>query len=525
MFQQADKIPNGNWVIVYTMGMAMLYLPFFLIGHLWAIAGGYPTDGYSFPYQFCVSTGMMIYIVLGIIIFRKLLLRYFSDKVTAVVLFLFCLGTNYFREATDYNMGPHATLFMFYCLLIYYTIKWHQIPKVKYAVVIGVSLGFISLIRPSEVICILIPLFWNVNNKQALMDKITMVKQYWKHLLVLFFACFIVGIPQMMYWKTVAGSWFFNSYWNHPSFTIESHVMNIFFSFRKGWFLYTPMIAFAFIGFYFLYKYKLFKSTPVVVSFIILNIFIISHNPVWWNAGSLGQRFMVQSYVILAFPFGAFIQYVYEKKLMFKLFISTIFGLFVLLNIFQTWQLTNWIIPGDGITEEYYKRMFLKTKTTPEDERWLLHSEYGDVKDALVQGIKYDKVYSCSLDIDGGSTMLNADNVFSKPILTPTNLGYDVADNYLVASAIIDTNAANISTDLSAHLVTVINKNGKLFQYRQHDFNYNDVKTNNGNIQLSVLVPPQVSDGHYELSSYVYIDGKCKMKLLNLTVSVLKEGK
>ena len=71
-FYQAAQAENGNYVMIYTSGLAILESPFFLIGHLWAKVAGYPTDGFSFPYQFCVSTGVMFYILCGIFIMRKI---------------------------------------------------------------------------------------------------------------------------------------------------------------------------------------------------------------------------------------------------------------------------------------------------------------------------------------------------------------------------------------------------------------------------------------------------------------------
>src|ERR1043166_2290030 len=134
-FYQASKCDNGNYVMMYTMGLAMLESPFFLIGHVWAKLGGYPTDGFSFPYQFCVSTGMMIYLLIGIFLLRKILLRFFSDRTTGITMLLLLVGTNYFREIVDYNLGPHAILFSLYCLLIWNTIKWHEEQKTKHAII------------------------------------------------------------------------------------------------------------------------------------------------------------------------------------------------------------------------------------------------------------------------------------------------------------------------------------------------------------------------------------------------------
>ena len=48
-FQQGMKLPNGNYVMKYSSGMAVMYLPFFTAAHLVAGALGYPRDGFSLP--------------------------------------------------------------------------------------------------------------------------------------------------------------------------------------------------------------------------------------------------------------------------------------------------------------------------------------------------------------------------------------------------------------------------------------------------------------------------------------------
>src|SRR5205823_4447517 len=108
-----------------------------------------------------------------------------------------------------------------------------------------------------------------VYNKESFKNKINLIKQNRKHVFVLIAGCILVGIPQIIYWKIVTGHWIFNSYWNQDSFDIsESYLRKILFSFRKGWFIYTPMTVFAFIGIYFSIKNKIIKSNLAIISFI-----------------------------------------------------------------------------------------------------------------------------------------------------------------------------------------------------------------------------------------------------------------
>ncbi|MGZ4036134.1 MAG: hypothetical protein ACXVP4_14870, partial [Bacteroidia bacterium] len=212
------------------------------------------------------------------------------------------------------------------------------------------------------------------SDKKSFYDKIALLKSNKLHLLFLFIAVVLVGLPQMIYWKTLTGSFLYNSYWNQQSFDItESHLIKILFSFRKGWLLYTPMIGFAFIGAFFLKRSpNLIKARLSIFLFILFNIFLISHVPIWWNAGSFGQRFMVQSYAILALPLGAFVQFFSERKIITKFIIGTICSFMIFLNIFQTWQIAHWIIPGDGITAAFYKKTFLQTANVTPEEQSLL---------------------------------------------------------------------------------------------------------------------------------------------------------
>ena len=54
------------------------------------------------------------------------LLRFFSDGVAALTMLFLVLGTNYFHEAFDDYLQPHAILFTGYAMLMYYTMLWHD---------------------------------------------------------------------------------------------------------------------------------------------------------------------------------------------------------------------------------------------------------------------------------------------------------------------------------------------------------------------------------------------------------------
>ena len=179
---QGYMLENGNWVMNYTCGLAYAYAPFFFIAHAWALLGGYPPDGFSFPYQFCISNGVMLYIIAGVFILRKVLLHFLSDKVTFVTLFFMVLATNYFHEAINDELQPHAILFTMYALVLWLTIRWHEKPSRKTAIALAAAMAWSILARPSEILMLIIPVLWNVWDKESLKRKWQLIRQNWTHL-------------------------------------------------------------------------------------------------------------------------------------------------------------------------------------------------------------------------------------------------------------------------------------------------------------------------------------------------------
>ena len=70
-FYQAFQHTNGNFVMKYPIGLAILFSPFFALASLIAWLSGYPIDGFSFPYQLAISWGGLFMAFLGLWMSRK----------------------------------------------------------------------------------------------------------------------------------------------------------------------------------------------------------------------------------------------------------------------------------------------------------------------------------------------------------------------------------------------------------------------------------------------------------------------
>jgi hypothetical protein len=372
---QLVTIENGNSVIKYSSGVAILYAPFFFIAHVLASALGYPADGLSAPYQLAILIGSIVWAIIGIITFSKILRHYFDLFTSSILLVLIIFGTNYLQlTAYDGTVHAHNFLFSFYALIIYFTIKWHDTPGYKYAIFLGIAIGFTILIRPSEATCILIPLLWNVHNKESLNRKFNLVKKHFIQFVMTIACVALTYLPQLFYWKSVTGSYFFYSYVNSgEGFDFMTpYTLKFLFGFRKGWFVYTPLMIVAILGFY-----NLFRKNPslfyAIFIFCIVDVYVVSSWTCWWYAGgSFSSRSLMPIYVILAIPLGYFIDGIRSAAKPNRYLVTGLLIVIVLLNLFQTWQWANGIINRDRMTKKYYTAIFGATKLKEEDKKLLL---------------------------------------------------------------------------------------------------------------------------------------------------------
>lgn len=365
LYQLVDG-PDGSRVIKYSSGMAVAYAPWFFIAHAIAEPLGFSADGFSPPYQYAVTYGMMLWVLLGLFLFRQVLLHFFSDEWTAALLVLVVLGTNYLHlAALDGTLLTHPFLFTLYAGLVLATIRWHERSDWKSALAIGACAGWITLVRPSEGVCILIPLLWM--GAEGFKAKWRQVRAQWKHVLAMIMAFVVLVSPQLLYWKSVTGQWLFYSYINPgEGFEFASpHLADYLFSFRKGWLLYTPLVLLMVFGLLALWRNVRHLFWPILI-FLVIDLYIVASWTNWWYAGgSFSARSMVPAFVLLAVPLGYALGGNWRKWLL------PLASALMLLNLFQTWQWNHGIISKERMTGAYYVAVFGRT-SVPDSSGGLL---------------------------------------------------------------------------------------------------------------------------------------------------------
>lgn len=421
---QGVLLPDRTYTMKYSIGAAIMYAPFFFIAHIYCSIAGFNADGFSLPYQFMLSFGCLLYVFIGLWFLRKILIRYFSETASGITLILIVAATNYLNYAAIDNAMPHNLLFTVYVFIIWFTIKFNEKPDFRHAFLLGLLCGLAIVIRPTEIICLLIPLLWGID---SIKERFKFLLHHYLKILLFISEVTLLGSIQLIYWKITTGNFIFYSYeeqtfsWFHPN------IMEGLFSYKKGWLIYTPFMLLIVPGFVYLYKKNKSIFWPIAI-FIILNIYISFSWDIWWYGGSLGQRSMVQSYVLLSFPLAAFFQKMLSSNKVIQA-ITILFCLFtVWYNFILTMQAHNkyGILDDNAMNRVYFWKIFGKLKIAPEDKKYLdlfeMHKgEKNNIQEIYFNNIENDLVRIDSNFVLSGKKCLyvNATEQATQPYALP----------------------------------------------------------------------------------------------------------
>jgi hypothetical protein len=364
---QAGKQGNDKYVFKYLGGVAILQAPFFFTAHKLASHYGYPADGFSQPYQFAIAIGILFYCILSLFLLRWLMLKYFNDRVVAISLLLLCLATNFIQYvAVDAGMS-HGWIFALYVLVLCATYKWHKRPRLVWAALIGYIIGLATISRPTEAIMLLIPLLWATHTKEAAKEKWQFVTLHRSHVYIAILTGILGILPQLLYWKSVTGSFIYDvgSSWNF----LTPH-LRVLLGLEKGWFIYTPATILLVLGMFYMKGQPFRKS---VIWFCMFNIYIVISWADWKYGGGYSTRALVQSYPVFALPLAEVVQKVDTGK--WRLAFYGLAAYLIFVNLFQVKQYEQTILHAGDMNGRYYSRIYLNANPTPLDMSLLDHDE------------------------------------------------------------------------------------------------------------------------------------------------------
>jgi hypothetical protein len=353
-----NKQRNGKYVNKCFPGLAVLYLPFFALSTLFAWLAEIPIDGYSVPFQIGIGFAHVFYLFFGLYLINSILKKInLSHHINTSLLISLVFGSNIFYYIIyDHTVG-HIFNFFLATLLIWLIHNLIESKKTKWIGFIGILMSLIVITRPTNALMLLFtPFIFHLFNENLF----TFIKGNIKWKGVVFYIPFMILtlLIAPLAWKWQCDLWVVYSYNNEGFHFPSQNWFNFLFSYKKGWFLWSPLIfIFFLLSIYLFFKKSIALGLKFTLPFIIIT-YILSSWWCWTFGGGMGQRVMIDFYPFLIIGIAVTLQNFKYKKtvILFAIPLS-------LLNIVQAFQIRYDILKGDRTDSKTYWNHFLQLKT------------------------------------------------------------------------------------------------------------------------------------------------------------------
>lgn len=360
----------GHRFVKMTAGLAYLYAPFFLGSHAFAtLHPDYPADGFSPPYEIGLLISSLCFALLGLWLLGKTLLQWYRPGVVLLVLTALYFGTNllYYSQVSPMS---HAYSFALVCLLLYGTFAYFRKQNAWRALLIGLAAGLLILIRPTNIIALLFPLVLLPGAWKQLHRG-----QFVRHLIWAVLIALVIWLPQMAYWHKLTGHWFFYSYSGEHFYFLDPKIWQGLLSYRKGWFLYSPVLLLALPGLVMLFRQdKRLASGGLAV--ILIALWVSFSWWCWWYGGSFGARPLIEYLPFMALGLAAFGRWISRGALWRKIPLLLVAAFLTFLGFFMNWQYRHGLIHHDSMSRTLYWKQFLRPDRAPDYWNYLDTPDY-----------------------------------------------------------------------------------------------------------------------------------------------------
>jgi hypothetical protein len=379
---------RGGYMTKYSPGVAILEAPFFLVAHALAPALGYEASGYSPPYRLAVAIAGLFYSCLGIWILSLVLARYFRHETVLLTAALLLFGTMFLFYILFQPALTHNFVFVALALELWFLERWIRSQSITDLFGAGACTGFATLIRPTEVLIGLVLLGYVLALRPKGKNLFAYLISQIGPLLGAAAGFVLFILPVFAYWKYATGNWVAYTY-SDEGFYFDRpwQIWYGLFGFRKGWFIYTPMLFLAAWGMWGLVKSQQFRPfVQGLLWYLPFNLFIVLSWYGWWYGGCFGNRALVPALALAAYPLAWLLENSRKPLLTYALA-----GFFVLLNAFQSFQYQRQILHMDGMTWRAYFYIFGKWQLKPEEKAHL--QTLLDLPDYGERGKKLDEYF------------------------------------------------------------------------------------------------------------------------------------
>lgn len=328
-----EKVSDDKAISLYSLGVAVLELPFFLLSELFTRMMGIEDTGFSTPNAVAMMASTATYSGLGAVLSFRLAKRYGPGQAALIAVITLFACTNLFHYAAMEPLMSHAYSFFLIALFCWCSLRVIDGPSRWHIVGMLFSGSLIVLVRQMNVIVFLFPLWMALTSPAGIKGAWHNVRKHPWSLVIGSCASLIPWMLQVLYWHYITGHWYANGYsYKNEHFEFDRMVPGmVLFSPNNGWFVYSPIFLFV-VAWLIVHAWRNTSTARPVLVILAGTLLIYSAWWCWWLGGAFGYRGTVDLYGLLAIPLAWSIHSVLQRGLAVRIVVLLLLILLSTLN-------------------------------------------------------------------------------------------------------------------------------------------------------------------------------------------------
>ncbi|MBU0489967.1 MAG: hypothetical protein KKA07_02825 [Bacteroidetes bacterium] len=348
---------HGHKVNKYPCGTALLQFPFFIVNYIQTERSGAIDDGYQSPFQKGIFHAAIFYLFLSAFFLKLLLEQYQIRKFTIIVSqLLLVLGTSLTHYVTADAGFSHVYSLFAITAFLYFVKRYFNTQNIRAFYAACVFLGLILILRQINILIVLFIPFLAGSYTNLRDGMRNLLQHYWKSGIGILIILAFFSIQSLL-WYLQTGIAFLNSYQGEGFDFLDPAFFSILFSYKKGLFVYTPVLFIAIFGLITLIVKREYYLCFTWIGFFIILTYILSSWWSWFYGCSFGLRAYIDFYACFFILFALLFDRV---KIWLKILILVPSLLTIPINVIQTYQYKNYILHWIEMDRAKYWRVFLR---------------------------------------------------------------------------------------------------------------------------------------------------------------------
>jgi hypothetical protein len=306
-YDKTNVTPTGHRRTVFSVGPALLWMPFYAAGDLVARARGDVQDGYSPAHIRGAMLGSLLYGLAGLALLHRLLRRRFARAVTLWTLALLLYGTFLCWYLVVDPLMSHAAAFFLAAAV--FSVWWSGREGLSptRAAGLGLLIGLLAAVRWQGALFLMLPA----------VGLLSQARRDWPGALraaAALGAGFLLGVlPQLLAWKAIFGTYLLADPPQGRHFLRLSRpfLLETLFSSRHGLLFWTPILWAGFFGFLRLLRRDARGVAPPILLLAALT-YVNACSGDWWAGGSFSNRRFDIALPLLALGLAAALELVHR---------------------------------------------------------------------------------------------------------------------------------------------------------------------------------------------------------------------